>query len=206
MDTLLKLKQPKYLLTLLAIFVIAGLGAVQKELFGTPMTTPTIPTWPQGATTSEPSEFSVKRDTPFRVEKIIDGDTIIASENGKNVTVRMIGINAPETGLGSRPKECFGFEATEHLKKILPVGTAIALDTDSSQGTYDKYNRVLAYVMFADHTNINLQMIQDGYAYEYTYNQPYLYVAAFKESQQIAQKEGKGLWANGACGVPNVTS
>jgi micrococcal nuclease len=205
MDTLLKLRQPKYLLTLLAIFVIAGLGAVQDELFGTPIVAPVSPTWPQGATTSQADPFATRLDTPFKVVKIIDGDTIVASEKGKSVTVRLIGINAPETGLGSRPKECFGAEASKHLADILPVGTEIALDTDSSQGTYDKYNRVLAYVMLADHTNINLMMIQDGYAYEYTYNQPYLYVAAFKESQQIAREEGKGLWASGACGLPNVT-
>ena len=58
--------------------------------------------------------------------------------------------------------------------------------------------------MLADHTNISLLMIMDGYAYEYTYNSPYLYTLAFKEQQGIAKKEKKGLWADGACGLKNI--
>ena len=47
-------------------------------------------------------------------------------------------------------------------------------------------------------------MIQQGYAYEYTYNKPYKYQTQFKADQATAQLQQKGLWASGVC--DNTTS
>jgi micrococcal nuclease len=214
MPSFARFKQPKYLLSLLVVFLIAGWTAVEKEVFGGPI----LSSVPQGekfaltdprlsgpSTSTDPMDaFSKPRVTNFKVTSVIDGDTIKVADGEDIITVRLIGINAPETGTGTRPAECFGKEATEHLRAILPEGTMVALDMDSSQGQYDKYQRLLAYVMLSDHTNIALKMIIDGYAYEYTYDKPYLYVAAFKDHQVTAQKEGRGLWADGACGMKNI--
>jgi len=215
MEKLLKLKQPKYLLSLLVVFLLAGFGAVEKELFGSSARSPNTsasleelslkdPRISEGSTESPMDAFAKERATPFRVVKVIDGDTIIVSADGKEITVRLIGINAPETEFGLRPQECFGKESTEHLRSILPVGTMVGIDTDASQGLYDKYQRLLAYVMLADHTNVALQMIADGYVYEYTYDKPYLYSTGFKDYEATARKEKKGLWADGACGMKNI--
>jgi|GEM_PF-2233915 len=213
MRKLNKLRQPSYIISLLFVFLLAGWGAVEQDIFGVPMKYPATnteflslddPRLSEGRNTDPESAFSKPRNTPFRVTKVIDGDTIKVADGDEEMTVRLIGINAPETGNGPRPAECFGIEATKHLQAILPVGTMVALDTDSSQTMYDTYQRLLAYVMLSDHTNVALQMIMDGYAYEYTYKQPYLYVAAFKDYQTTAQKEKKGLWADGACGMKNI--
>lgn len=208
-----KLKQPSYIISLLVVFILAGWGAVEKDLFGESLVSSTTktesfslndPRLSEGKNINPEQAFSQLRNTPFRVTKVIDGDTIKVADGDEEMTVRLIGINAPETGTGPRPAECFGIEATKHLQSILPVGTMVALDTDSSQGVYDKYQRLLAYAMLSDHTNVALLMIMDGYAYEYTYEKPYLYVAAFKDYQATAQKEKKGLWADGACGMKNI--
>ena len=42
-------------------------------------------------------------------------------------------------------------------------------------------------------------MISEGYAYEYTYSTPYKYQAEFKQAQKDAEKNKRGLWADGVC-------
>jgi micrococcal nuclease len=58
---------------------------------------------------------------------------------------------------------------------------------------------LLAYVFLEDGTNVNEYLIRNGYAYEYTYGVPYTYQTLFKEAQLEAQKEKRGLWADGVC-------
>ena len=54
------------------------------------------------------------------------------------------------------------------------------LETDPSQDTIDKYGRTLAYVWTASGRLFNLDMIADGYAFEYTYDLPYRYQAGLQ--------------------------
>jgi micrococcal nuclease len=113
--------------------------------------------------------------------------------------MRLIGINAPESVDPRRPVQCFGREASAEMKRLVG-GQAVSLETDPSQDLHDKYGRLLAYVFLQDGTNVNLHMIEAGFAYEYTYDLPYKYQRQFKAAQKDAQAEGRGLWAAGACG------
>ena len=47
----------------------------------------------------------------YKIVRVIDGDTVIIEINGRNETVRLIGINTPETVDHRRSVECFGAEA-----------------------------------------------------------------------------------------------
>ncbi len=135
---------------------------------------------------------------PYPVVKVVDGDTLDVMKDGERVRVRLIGINAPESVDPNRPVQCFGKEASAELARMA-TGQMVALETDPSQDTYDRYGRLLAYV-FASTTNLNLHMIEAGYAYEYTYDLPYKYQREFRAAQREAQAAGRGLWAAGACG------
>ena len=144
----------------------------------------------------------------YRVTRVVDGDTIRVAMNGRNTTVRLIGVNSPESVDPRKPVECFGKEAASHAKSLM-AGQRVRLELDASQGERDKYNRLLAYVVLADGTSINHRMIADGFAYEYTYRTPYKLQADFKEAQREAQIGKRGLWADGACakaGAVPVTS
>lgn len=134
----------------------------------------------------------------YTVTKIVDGDTIRLLKNGDEVTIRMIGIDAPEsTTTRYGYVECFGKEARTHLQTL--IGTwPVALAFDRTQGATDKYGRLLAYV-FAGNTNINQQMLADGYAREYTYNLPYQYQDEFQDAQRDAKDTEKGLRNTNAC-------
>lgn len=129
----------------------------------------------------------------YKVVKVIDGDTIVADIGGKNETIRLIGIDAPEIGGGSQSKKCFGKEAEEFAKKILN-GANVYLEKDESQNDRDKYSRLLRYVLTDGRNNFNEQMISDGLAREYTYKIPYKYQKEFKNAENKARSGKKGLW------------
>jgi micrococcal nuclease len=133
--------------------------------------------------------------TRYKVVKVIDGDTVTITKDGASETVRMIGINAPETG------QCFTAEATQKLKSLIGAGT-VSLELDASQGERDKYDRLLAYVFTESGINTAKALIEGGFAKEYTYSRAYKYQAQFKAAQAAAQSAGKGLWASGACTNP----
>lgn len=134
----------------------------------------------------------------FKVLNVVDGDTVAVEINGQKEVLRLIGINTPETVDPRKPVECFGIEASKKAKEIL-TGKMVRLEKDETQGERDKYNRLLRYVYLEDGTNFNKLMIEEGYAYEYTYNTPYKYQADFKSAQQKAQNEKRGLWAEDTC-------
>lgn len=148
----------------------------------------------------------VKGDTTIaKIVRIVDGDTIIVSFEGKEEKVRLIGVNTPESvdlpagKAGPRRKvECFGKEATGYMKQLLS-GKSVNLQVDVTQQDRDRYGRLLRYVFFADGRLVNQLIIQEGYAYEYTYDLPYQYQSEFKKAEDEAKASEKGLWGRGTC-------
>jgi micrococcal nuclease len=164
----------------------------------------------------------VRSGVLYPVIRDIDGDTIVVSVEGQEVTVRLIGADTPETVDPRKPVQCYGPEASVEAKRIFGTkggasGTAsttgifVYLDKDPLKGDYDKYGRLLAYVRLpedivsSDGVNsgtdvYNEYMIKQGFAREYTYfNQPYKYQAEFKADEVAAKKADIGLW--GKCGA-----
>ncbi|MEK7151838.1 MAG: thermonuclease family protein [Patescibacteria group bacterium] len=138
------------------------------------------------------------QDTFYLVTKVVDGDTIALRMNGITETIRLIGINTPETVDPRTAVLCFGTEASNKAKELL-MGKQVRIEKDPSQGDRDKYGRLLAYVYREDGLFFNKYMIEKGYAYEYTYNIPYKYQSEFKAAQKSAEAKKYGLWGNGAC-------
>tara|TARA_B110000879_G_C10924398_1_gene413412 strand:- start:327 stop:716 length:390 start_codon:yes stop_codon:yes gene_type:complete len=92
-----------------------------------------------------------------KVIRVIDGDTF-EIENGDKV--RMIGIDAPEL------KDNEGLESKNHLK-LLIENKYVSLIKDEKNKNKDFFGRLLRYVYLED-SDINLKMIEDGYANVYT--------------------------------------
>jgi len=92
-----------------------------------------------------------------KVIRIIDGDTF-EIENGDKV--RMIGIDAPEL------KDNNGLESKNHLK-LLIENKYVSLIKDEKNKNKDFFGRLLRYV-YLDNYDVNLKMIEDGYANVYT--------------------------------------
>jgi micrococcal nuclease len=155
---------------------------------------------PAGATRVPPAGEPAMPDglATAAVVKVVDGDTVDVNLDGQEVTLRLIGINTPETVDPRRPVECFGREASAKAKELLD-GQTVRLESDPSQGERDKYDRLLRYVWLPDGRLFNLEMVAQGYAYEYTYETPYKYQAEFKQAEQAARDSQAGLWAPSTC-------
>lgn len=134
----------------------------------------------------------------YKVIKVVDGDTIAVDIDGVSETLRLIGINTPETVDPRKPVECFGVEASNKAKELLS-GKSVALEKDNSQDERDKYGRLLRYIRTKEGLFYNLEIIKQGYAYEYTYDVPYKYQSEFKEAENYARTKKLGLWADGTC-------
>lgn len=143
-------------------------------------------------------ETEVVYDDVMRVSRVVDGDTVHVELNGEVTKVRLLGIDTPETVHPQKPVECFGREASDAAKMMLE-GAEVMLEADGSQGDVDKYGRALRYVFLEDGTNFNLWMIENGYAFEYTYSLPYLYQDEFMAAELEAREAGRGLWEEGVC-------
>jgi micrococcal nuclease len=154
---------------------------------------------------SSPIKFSAQNISQkyYKVVKVVDGDTIDIIMNGKTERLRLIGINTPEVVDPRKTVECFGREASDNAKKLLS-GQEVRVEADLTQDDRDKYGRLLRYVWRRDGLFYNLEAIKDGFAYEYTYQLPYIYQKDFKAAQKYAEDNKLGLWADGACGVKNI--
>jgi micrococcal nuclease len=132
------------------------------------------------------------------VMRVVDGDTIVVLLDGNNTTIRLIGVNTPETVDPRRGVECFGKEASQKTKELL-TGRLVRLEPDPTQAERDRYNRLLRYVYLEDGTLFNQWIIEEGFAYEYTYDKPYQYQEEFRTAQEAAESGQKGLWYPGIC-------
>ena len=147
------------------------------------------------------SSSNAPSDSPlYSVVSVTDGDTIKVSIDGKVTTLRLIGMDTPETVDPRKVVQCFGREASAKAKELL-TGKNVRLEADSTQGELDKYGRLLRYVYLEDGTFYNKFMISTGYAHEYTYqSNPYKYQTEFKDAERQARDNKLGLWSDSTCG------
>lgn len=149
-------------------------------------------------TIQEPEVEVVGQGAQYIVRSVVDGDTIKVQTADGVKTVRIIGINTPETVDPRRPVECFGVEASNHAKKIL-TGKEVQLVVDPTQDSTDRYGRLLRYVTI-DGQDFGSEMISGGYAYEYTYDVPHEKQSQYRKLQKIARDAGVGLWGDKCAG------
>ena len=115
---------------------------------------------------------------------------------GREIDVRLLGIDTPETKKPGSPVECFGPEASAHLAELVPVSTAVRLLRDVE--ARDVYGRFLAYLFrAADGRFVNLTMAEDGYAKALSIPPNTTFSADVARAVADAKRARRGLW--GAC-------
>ena len=122
----------------------------------------------------------------------VDGDTAKFILNKKEITVRFLAINTPETGAN---EEAYGIEASEFTCKKLKNAKKIELEYDSKSDKKDKYDRYLAWV-FVDGKLLEEELIKKGLAkVAYVYDD-YKYVDKLKKAEETAKKNKKGMYSD----------
>jgi len=130
----------------------------------------------------------------YQVLEIVDGDTIKVNEIG---TLRLIGIDTPETKDPRKVVQCFGKEASNNAKNLLS-GQKVYLEFDKSKPILDKYQRTLAYVFREDGYFYNLETVKDGFAHSYR-EYPHPKLDEFNSAENSARNDKKGFWADNTC-------
>lgn len=131
-------------------------------------------------------------DGPFPVARIVDGDTIVVLTPRKT-SVRLIGVDTPETVHPRKPVERFGREASAFTKKLL-VGESVRLEYGQQKA--DRYGRKLAYVYRArDGLFVNREIIAQGYGFYYG-KYAFARMEEFRGAEREARENRRGLWGN----------
>ena len=123
---------------------------------------------------------------------MIDGDTIQVRHQGKNYTVRLIGVDTPETKHPTQAVQFVGREASAFTKAALE-GKTVLLAKDRTGDTVDRYGRLLRYVLL-DGDNFNARLIREGYAHAYR-RFPFSKRTEFIQLEEQARRRGKDLWS-----------
>lgn len=135
----------------------------------------------------------------YTVTHVNDGDTIIVRQaDGREETVRLLGVDTPEVKDPRKPVQCFGAAASAHTKAVITIGSGVRLAPDPQDTDRDKYGRLLRYVYLPDGTLYNAQLIRDGYGFAYTVF-PLTKLDEFKALEVEARTNNRGLW--GGCKI-----
>lgn len=128
--------------------------------------------------------------TPFAaaaatVISVGDGDTLRVADRGKNITIRVACIDAPE--MAQSP---YGQQARQALQDLLPVGSTVALKAQ----TTDRYGRTVAEVFAENGANVGLSLVQQGHAFAYRQYLKQCDEWAYLDREKLAQRYRVGVW------------
>lgn len=141
-------------------------------------------------TSSSTGENQTKQEAT--VLRVVDGDTLSVSIEGKKETIRLLLIDTPETKHPDLPVQPFGPEASQYAKELL-TNEEVMLEWGTTKR--DKYDRLLAYV-YIDGTLYNKEIIEQGLArVAYVYPPNDKYVDTLRDAEQQAKKKKKGIWS-----------
>lgn len=187
------------LISIITSFVAIGATAEPTQEESVVLESSTENVTPKAETEVSSLSIDTANAEAAKILRIVDGDTIEVSIDAKTEKIRVIGIDTPETVDPRKSVECMGMEASNKAKELLKVGNEVYLESDPSQDNRDKYSRLLRYIWINENLDFGKLMIEEGYAYEYTYDLPYKYQESYKRAQKKAEEDKKGLWAEGVC-------
>jgi micrococcal nuclease len=191
-----------FLVTLICTAILGvGLIVTDKTAPTSGVETAPLPQHIETPTSTSEVAPSSTVQTNASVVRVVDGDTFVAKEDGvsDDVTIRMLGINTPETVDPRKPVECFGKEASAKLKELL-TGKRIKLVPDPQADERDKYHRLLRNVLLEDGTDVNAFMVREGYAYAYlTFPLNRDRREELRTLEELARSTKSGVWSPSTC-------
>lgn len=106
-------------------------------------------------------EHTINGNGIGNVVRVEDGDTIIVKRKGKNQSIRLIGIDTPETRKKNQPDQPYGRKAKQFLQELTKDQQVLIQEYG-----VDQYNRVIGE-LFVGSTNVNMELVKRGFAEAY---------------------------------------
>jgi endonuclease YncB( thermonuclease family) len=130
----------------------------------------------------------------YEVTRFVDGDTITIDMNGTKETIRMIGVDTPETHKPNTAVQCFGPAASAFTKNLIG-NNRVRLEADPTNQNRDRYDRLLRYVYLPDGKLVARELIANGFGFAYTLF-PFTKEPEFVAAEDTAKQSSKGLWSS----------
>lgn len=127
-----------------------------------------------------------------KVQRVVDGDTLRLSDGR---SVRMIGLNTPETGKRGQSAEPFA-EAGKRRLQALVKDSGDQVRLQIGQQAKDRYGRTLANVYGRNGTNLEAQLLSEGLGYLVAFAPNTALVDCQQSAERQARQARLGLWRN----------
>ncbi len=128
------------------------------------------------------------------VVQALDGDTIVVADGASRETIRILGVDTPETHHPRKPVQCYGPEAAAFTQARLE-GEWVRLEDDVER--HDVYGRRLAYV-YLHGRRFEDVLLTRGYARLLVIEPNHAHARTMLDEELDARAAHRGLW--GACG------
>ncbi|AFY57459.1 micrococcal nuclease-like nuclease [Rivularia sp. PCC 7116] len=139
------------------------------------------------------------------VVRVVDGDTVRVEVQGKEESLRILGLDTEESNAGSpKPVSPWGKEAKKEAEKLFKAGDKVKLEfpgdevvEECMQKYRGNYGRLLVFVYLDDGTDFQEYMIQKGFS---PYFMKYGYAALldnherYMQAEKEAQIANRGVW------------
>ena len=139
------------------------------------------------------------------VTRIVDGDTLKVFYLEGEESIRLIGIDTPESRVNKKTKKdakrsgqdietiiAMGKRATEYVESLVKPGGLITIEFDVQER--DRYKRLLGYVYLSNGKMLNEEIVKAGYASVMTIPPNVKYKDRFLKAYQEARESKRGLW------------
>lgn len=127
-----------------------------------------------------------------KVVRVKDGDTFVADIDGEEKTVRLIGIDTPESVHPDKSRNTNEGRMVSHYVKTMIEGKKAWLEFDTAQT--DRYSRLLCYCWLDENTMLNALLLEKGLALTMTVQPNVKYQDYFTYLQKQARENNVGLW------------
>lgn len=138
-----------------------------------------------------------------RVVRVVDGDTLKVAVGGREESVRLIGVDTPESVKPDAPVECGAKAASRAMDRLVldeaGRGRRVFVVSDPTQGDRDRYDRLLAYVVLPGGKDVGRAQVQAGWAELFVFgDHPFRRVSGYRKAFRDAKEHRRGV--HGACG------
>lgn len=140
---------------------------------------------------ARPAAAGLRSGQTAVVQRILDGDEFSVLVEGSPVTVRLLGVSAPDPTMNDPLMQPAGRQTLLHLENNLQ-GRTVELVFDEFK--LDARKRLLAYVQL-DGTDLGQDLIDRGLALTYT-KYPFSRLAGYVLAEDGARRARRGLWGD----------